>query len=195
MTNHVRQTPEREQGRQTLTSQGFSPRRQGDESLRHEDAAGAESQGDGGRPPLPHWSPPCKLLLERHQSTTYKPCGIQCNVSLFFSPKRGLRLAFRNLGRLSHRYSWKPSQLPSFWQAQKPRHNGTSNTAMADWPLTQKTEPLTWKTEPLTTTEIPEDTVLQKVGGSSWGIQIDTEGTLGVREGSGDWKGRHPGEV
>ena len=50
MSNHVRQTPEREQGKHSLPSQRFSPGRQGGESLRHEDAAGAESQGDGGRP-------------------------------------------------------------------------------------------------------------------------------------------------
>ena len=37
---------------------------------------------------------------ERGQSTTYKPCGIQCNIHLFSLPKRGLRLEFRSLGGL-----------------------------------------------------------------------------------------------
>lgn len=48
---------------------------------------------------------------------------------------------------------------------------------------------LPWQAEPLTTPEIPEDTAPQKVGGSSWGVQIDTEGTSAGREGSGDRRG------
>lgn len=128
------QTQERQQGKQTHSllrvfhSEGRVVKALG-MKVQQEERAREMVEG----PPVPHWSPPCKLLHERHQSTTYKPCGIQCNVSLFFSPRRGLRLELRNLGRLSHRYSWKPPQTPSFWQAQEPGHNGPSNTPMADW--------------------------------------------------------------
>ena len=115
MINHVRQTLEREQSKQTHSLlRVFHPEGRVVKASGMKVQQGERARGTVGGPPLARWSPPCKLLLERHQSTTYKPFGIQYNISLF-SPKRGLRLAFRNLGRLSHRYSWKPSQPTRFW--------------------------------------------------------------------------------
>lgn len=97
---------------------------------------------------------------ERGQSTTYKPCGIQCNTHLFSPPKRGLRLEFRSLeGLRATRIAGNHQSLQVPGKHKKPGYDRTSNTAMVEW------NPVAW--------EITAETILQKMTASSWEIQIE----------------------
>ena len=88
MTNHVRQIPEREQGKQTLSLlRVFHPEGRAVKASGMKMQQGQRAREMVGGPPLPHWSPPCKLLLKGTNPQPISP--VESNViSPSSSPQR-----------------------------------------------------------------------------------------------------------